>query len=398
MSSQSLSQVRSVTALASLYIVRMLGLFMVLPVLALAGDDYNTDDVFLLGIALGVYGATQALLQIPYGILSDRFGRKPLIMVGLFVFAAGSLIAAFAETTTGLIIGRALQGGGAIAGVIMAAVGDITSEDNRTKAMAAIGAAIGIAFALALVIGPFISSLWGVRWIFGVSVVLALVGVAIVFWGLSAMPSVFVSSIDLSATKPLVGDPDLMRLCLGVFILHAVLMALFIVFPLLLQSVGLAKSAHSWVYLSVMFVAFVLMLPLMILGERNQQLKFIFLCVLLVLVGVLLLFATVVVGMWLIIVGMLVFFVGFNYLEASLPSLMSKVVPGNQRGLGSGIFSTCQFLGAAVGGILGGWLYTRLGVQAVFLMCASTVFVWWLVALGMRVPKPIKVSAKNVVA
>ncbi|MBX2807986.1 MAG: MFS transporter [Cellvibrionaceae bacterium] len=398
MPSQPLSQVRSVTALAALYIVRMLGLFMVLPVLALAGAEYGTDNMLLLGIALGIYGATQALLQIPYGLLSDRFGRKPLIVIGLLVFALGSLIAACAESIGGLIIGRALQGGGAIAGVIMAAVGDLTTEENRTKAMAAIGAAIGLAFALALVIGPLISSVGGVRWVFGLTVVLTVVAIAIVFLYLPTMPPPSESSISLSAIKPLLGEPDLLRLCLGIFVLHAVLTALFIVFPLLLQMIGFAKAIHYRAYLGLMLGAFVLMVPLIVWGERKQQLKLVFLSVLLMLVVVLLAFSMATLDASLVLLGMLVFFVGFNYLEASLPSLMTKLVSGKQRGLGSGIFSTCQFAGAAVGGVLGGYLYNYMGMQAVFFICAAAIFIWWLFALGMRVPKPVKVAPKNVVA
>lgn len=400
MPSSHLTETRSVISLASLYIVRMLGLFMVLPVLSLSGHEYSGSTVFLLGVALGIYGLTQACLQIPYGILSDRYGRKPLIVIGLIIFAAGSVIAAYAETVEGLIIGRALQGAGAIAGVIMAMVGDLTSDANRTKAMAMIGASIGVAFALSLVIGPALTALGGVRWIFWVTLLLSMIGLAILFWGVPPVSSETQKKrLLLSAFESVALNLELWRLNMGIFILHSVLMALFIAIPLLLQSVHIPQIHHAWVYLGVMTSSFFMMVPLIIIGERKQKLKRIFLSVLLVAAAALIALSFIDDDVILILVAMLLFFIGFNYLEATLPSLMSKTIDPSQRGAGSGLFSSCQFLGAAVGGIAGGWIASEYSLSTLLLVCASALVVWWLFALKMVVPaKASHPESENVVA
>jgi MFS family permease len=393
------NETRAVISLSSLYIVRMLGLFMVLPVLTLAGDQYTGSSVFLLGFALGIYGLTQACLQIPYGILSDRFGRKPLIIIGLLIFALGSIIAASANSIEGLILGRALQGAGAIAGVIMAMVADLTTDKSRTKAMATIGASIGVAFALSLVIGPLVTALGGVRAVFWLTLVLSLAGVGILLWLVPAVPEG--KSKPLLSPKGLllvIVQPDLLRLNLGVYILHAVLMALFVVLPHLLESVAIPRDQHAWVYLGVMLVSFCIMVPLIITGERKQCLKTVFLSALAIGIVGMLLLALVPVGRVLVVVAMLLFFIAFNYLEATLPSLMSKTVAADQRGAGSGLFSTCQFLGAATGGIVGGGIYSYVGLMALLLACAALFCLWWLLALGMYVPVQSRVSSENVVA
>ncbi len=393
MSPVKLSESRAVFSLATLYIVRMLGLFMVLPVLVLAGGEYTQSSVFLLGIALGIYGLTQACLQIPFGVLSDRFGRKPLIITGLIIFALGSFIAAMAESVHGLIIGRALQGAGAIAGVIMAMVGDLTSDKTRTKAMATIGASIGVAFALSLVIGPLITTAGGVRWVFWLTLILSLIGIVIVIW--------FVPSVDghhrsrrllsLSSLRIVVVNADLLRLNLGIFMLHAVLMALFVALPIFLQTINIPTSQHAWIYMGVMLISFVLMVPLIIIGERKGIVKRIFLALLMIailaLAGLAVVPSDTDASVVLVLAGMLFFFIGFNYLEATLPSLMSKTVPEAHRGAGSSMFSTCQFLGAAVGGILGGWLFAQFGISVLMLSCAGALLIWWLCACQMSIPK-----------
>jgi MFS family permease len=395
----SSSEARSITSLASLYIVRMLGLFMVLPVLTLSGAEYAGSSVFLLGVALGIYGLTQAFLQIPYGMLSDRYGRKPLIAIGLIVFAIGSGIAASADTVYGLIIGRALQGAGAIAGVVMAMVGDLTSDKNRTKAMASIGASIGVAFALSLVLGPAITAIGGVRWLFWLTLILSGIGLVILIWGVPSIPQASIRRILSSKSmEPVLLNGELWRLNFGIFTLHAVLMALFVILPSMLQSVNIPTLHHSWIYLGIMTSSFFLMIPLIIIGERKHKLKSIFLSVLpisaLALAGLSFINHDVI----FILIAMLLFFIGFNYLEATLPSLMSKTVSPAQRGAGSGLFSTCQFLGAAVGGIAGGWLVSAFSVSVLLLVCSVLLVVWWLLALGMVVPKRTHVAAENVVA
>ena len=399
MSSLLVSETRSVVSLAALYIVRMLGLFMVLPVLALSGSDYTGSSVFLLGVALGIYGLTQACLQIPFGMLSDRYGRKPLIAIGLIIFALGSLVAASAETVYGLILGRALQGAGAIAGVVMAMVADLTSEQSRTKAMAAIGASIGVAFALSLVIGPAVSALGGVRWIFWLTLILSAIGIVILIWGVPALSKEKLSPVLSSESiESVLLNGDLWRLNFGIFILHAVLMGLFLVLPTLLDSVNVPRLHHSWVYLGVMGSSFCLMVPLIVMGERKHKLKGVFLSVLLLAAAALMGSSLWANDVMFILIAMLLFFIGFNYLEATLPSLMSKTISSAQRGAGSGLFSTCQFLGAATGGIVGGWLAADFGPSTLLMVCAVALMLWWLLALTMVVPKRTHIAAENVVA
>ena len=388
------SELRAVIALAALYISRMLGLFLVLPVLVLAGPEYGSDDIFLLGVALGVYGLTQAFLQIPFGLLSDRFGRKALIIIGLVVFMVGSLIAATAEGIYGLIIGRALQGAGAIAGVIMATVSDVTSEKNRTKAMAAIGASIGMAFSLALVLGPLFTTHGGVRAIFFVAAGLTVAGIFITLLFIPShhtlAQSTSTKAIDPSGWKSglkiVLKDHDLMRLNVGIFILHMIMVSLFLVFPTYLLNLGVEAVNHSWVYLAIMMIAFIVMIPLMILGERKKKLKVVFIATLVTMTCVLILLTLMPKTLPVILIGMLIFFIGFNYLEATLPSLMSKTVPVNHRGAGSGVFSTCQFAGAALGGILGGWVFNQWGGSSVFLVSAFAVLTWCWFVKSMKVP------------
>jgi MFS family permease len=400
--STSFSQSRAVSSLAALYIFRMLGLFMVLPVLSLSGDDYVGSNVFLLGVALGIYGLTQALLQIPFGLLSDRFGRKPLIFLGLLLFTAGSVVAALADSIHGLIIGRALQGAGAIAGVIMAMVGDLTSIENRTKAMASIGASIGVAFALALVVGPFIASLTiadvsGIRLLFWAAVVLSVVGVGILFWAIPSAASAQkkVSQLSLVHLKTVINDSQSLLLYLGVFSLHYVLMALFVMMPLLLEQASLPRDDHSWVYLAVMLLSFVVMIPLMIIGEKRQWVKVLILSMIALLVVILTMVGVFSHSLWMLVVCLGVFFIAFNYLEANLPSLLTKILPPESKGAGSGVFATCQFLGAAFGGIVGGHLYSHWGLAAVIISAVAILTIWLIVARGMVIPK--RSSKQNVI-
>lgn len=381
---------RVVGSLAALYAFRMLGLFMVLPVLALYGEEYAGSSPFLLGVALGAYGFSQALLQIPFGVLSDRIGRKPVIVAGLLIFTLGSVLAAQAETMLELILGRLLQGGGAIASAVMALLADLTSEENRTKAMALIGASIGVSFSLALILGPLLASWGGMAAIFWLTGALGLVGIYLVW---KVVPSVgrsgprresgAVPRLLLKTLK----KPDLLRLNLGIFVLHLVLMASFVVVPPLLADLGLARDQHWLVYFPLLAGAFVLMLPFIILAEKRRQIKPVFL-------GAIALLGLMELGLWgggASLVGTLLalfgFFVAFNLLEATLPSLVSKLAPAGGKGTATGIYSSCQFLGAFVGGALGGWLWQSYGSSAVLLMCALFVLAWLLIAWFMRPPR-----------
>ena len=380
-------------SLASLYGFRMLGLFMVLPVLALYQHQYAGASPLLLGLALGVYGLTQAVLQIPLGLLSDKIGRRPVIVAGLLMFVLGSLVAAMADTMIGLVIGRGLQGMGAIASTLMAMVTDLTSEEKRTVAMASIGASIGLSFILAMIIGPLVAAMMGLSGIFWLTALLGITGIGIF---LRFVPNVVSSHsnretrADLSQVGRLLREPTLMRLNFGVFALHLALMAAFVVIPdILANELGLGGDQLWWVYLSLLGGGFVLMIPAMVLGEKFQRQKLSF-CSAVVLLAV----SVLVLG-WqrtalVTPLMLLLFFAAFNLLEASLPSWLSKACPAGSRGTAMGIYSTCQFFGAFVGGILGGWSLQQFGVDGLFIMLGIVMLGWWLAALGLQSPRPMQ--------
>lgn len=378
---------RSVTSLALLYSFRMLGLFMVLPLLALYAADLPGATPSLIGLALGVYGLTQAMLQIPFGWLSDRIGRKPVIVAGLVLFALGSVVAGMADTAAGIIFGRALQGAGAIAGTVMALAADLTREEQRTKAMALIGVSIGLSFAVAFVLGPFVAGQWGLSAVFFLTGVLAVVGIAIVLLGVpSPIANASGSSSTASGVSSLVRsflDPSLARLNFGVFVLHLVLMSCFLIVPQLLEGVaGIPRELHWQIYLPALLLSVVGMLPLLRVAERGGRPQQMFvLGISVVLVAMLVLcFASSAMALYF---GLWAFFVGFNYLEATLPSLVSKTVAGGDKGAALGMYSTCQFFGAFCGGAGGGWLVQYTGVTTTFLVSASLIAIWLLVASRM---------------
>ncbi len=383
---------KTVSSLASLYAFRMLGLFMVLPVLSLYGESYEGSTPFLLGAALGAYGLSQALLQIPFGMLSDRLGRKPVIAAGLLIFAAGSIVAALSESVYGLIIGRALQGGGAIASAIMAMVADLTSDESRTKAMASIGASIGLSFSVALVLGPLLAGFGGLSLLFWVTSGLALVGLVILFQWVptpvvqarghreaGAVPELFWTTLR---------NRELVRLNLGIFTLHFVLMACFVVLPGLLEGrFDVDRGRHWQVYLPLLVLAFLAILPFIIIAEKKRQMKIVFLGAIALLAVPLMLFSLVEKSLFGFLFLLFLFFMAFNLLEASLPSLMSKMAPAGGKGTASGIYSTCQFLGAFAGGVSGGWLLQEKGINAVWLVACALVFLWLMVAAFMAKPR-----------
>jgi len=386
---------RTVASLASLYAFRMLGLFMVLPVLSLYGTDYAGSTPFLLGLALGVYGFSQALLQIPFGMLSDRWGRKPIIVMGLLMFAVGSVVAATADSIYGLILGRFLQGAGAIASAIMALVADLTSDENRTKAMASIGASIGVSFAVALVLGPLISGWGGIEAIFWLTAVLALVGIVILLrWVPSPSPYSTVHR-DAGAVPEMLlqtlRQRELLRLNFGIFVLHFVLMACFVVMPGVLEGpLAIHRDQHWLVYLPILLLSFAAMVPLIIIAEKQRRIKSIF-----VFAVALLAASSVLLGLWQqqlmgFMLALFCFFWAFNLLEATLPSLMSKLAPAGAKGTASGIYSSCQFLGAFAGGVSGGWLVEQHSVASVFILSAVLLTIWCLVAVMMSPPRHLK--------
>ena len=382
---------RTMAALGLLYAFRMLGLLMLLPVLALYAGEFTHSTPILIGLALGSYGLTQALLQIPFGMLSDRVGRKPVIIGGLVLFGLGSMLAANAASIWGVIAGRALQGSGAIASTILALLSDLTRREQRSKAMAFIGMSIGFTFILALLLGPWLSSAYGVRAIFWSTALLACFGLVIIIWLVPTVARASAFDEGTTAAASLIGrvlhDGELSRLNLGIFCLHLVLTSTFVALPLLLRdTLGLEPGQHAWVYISVLGAAFFAMLPLMVLGERRGLIKQVLLLAIALLALALLVLSQGGGQAGLLLGAMFVFFLAFNLLEATLPSLVSKLVFPAGKGTAMGVYSTCQFMGAFCGGVGGGVLMQHYGPAGVFAMSALVVLLWLLVARTMASP------------
>lgn len=381
---------RSVFALASVYAVRMLGLFMVMPVFILLGDGLEGATPALLGFAIGAYGLSQALLQIPFGMLSDRVGRKRMIYIGLILFAAGSILAGSTDSIYVVIAGRLLQGAGAIASVLMALLSDLTREEERTKAMATVGISIGLSFSVSLVLGPLLGSAWGLSGIFYATAVLAMIALFIVS-RVVPTPHHHKISADTHPAKAMLGrvlrDNRLLRLDFGIFVLHLVLTSLFLVFPTVLQNqLGLASGSHWWFYLSVMVTSFFAMVPFIIIGEKKRKMKPV-LCGAIALLTLATAGLAGVSGSLMVAWGVLFFFfMAFNLLEASLPSLISKEAPAASRGTAMGVYSTSQFMGAFLGGALGGFLLQQVGIEGVVWFMVVVLGLWLIVALTMPVP------------
>ncbi len=382
---------RAVFSLAGIYALRMMGLFMILPVFALYAETLEGYTPALIGLAIGIYGLTQAALQIPFGMASDHFGRKPVIILGLIIFAIGSVVAATADTMNGVIFGRALQGAGAIAAAVMALVADLTREEKRLGAMAIIGMSIGVAFAVSLVMGPLFSNWIGVDGIFWLTAVLALVAIAVLHF---VVPNPVRSVLHRDAQtvpaqlKNVIRDPQLLRLNFGIMILHMMLTATFVVLPLALRDhAGLVAEQHWYIYLPVMVFAMLLMVPFIIIAEKKRRMKTVFTASVLVLGIGQLIFMFGYNSITSIVLGLFIFFTAFNVLEASLPSLVAKMVSPDNKGTAMGMYSSSQFLGAFFGGVLGGWLYGAMGFEAVFGLCAGMAAVWFLVAATMQSPR-----------
>ena len=377
----------------------MLGLFMVLPVLALATADYPDFTPLMLGMTLGAYGLTQAILQIPLGLLSDRIGRHPVIIGGLLMFIAGSVVAALADTMAGLVFGRALQGTGAIASTLMALVADLTVEQNRSKAMAAIGGSIGFSFMLAMMLGPVLTANFGLSGVFWATALLGVIGVFVAFFLIPKAASMRrnrESMADTRQMKGLLREPNLMRLNFGIFALHFALMAAFVAIPTMLSNeLGINESNLPWVYLGLLGGGFFVMLPLMILAEKFGYQKLIFI----VSVAIMALATAVLSGQRgpsLTPLMLLIFFAGFNLLEATLPSWLSKMCPVGNRGTAMGIYSTSQFFGAFAGGLAGGWSLHEFGVDGLFVTITLILLIWAFVSVGLKSPRPLQTVVLSV--
>lgn len=384
---------RASIGLAGIYGLRMLGLFIILPIFALYAEALpGGHSHFLIGIALGAYGLTQAILQIPAGWLSDRYGRKPVIVVGLLLFAAGSFIAASADDIYWIIAGRIIQGAGAINAAVMALTADLTREEHRTKAMAMIGMTIGVTFSISMVLSPLLYKHIGMHGIFNLIGVLSFVSIAVVLW-IIPNPKItrFHSDTEANTSKlaEVLRNKDLLRMDFGVFTLHAILMSVFMQVPFILRADGL-DAQHQWqVYLPVMLIAFVLMVPPIIIAEKKAKLKqvFMFAIGLAVLAQLGLIFLQG--SIWGVAVSLLVFFSAFNVLEATQPSIVSKIAPLAAKGTAMGVFSSVQFFGAFFGSAMGGLLMQVFDGNAALIFAVVMLLLWLAVASGMRAPRPL---------
>ena len=381
-------------ALAGIFALRMLGLFMLLPVLAIYAARLPAATPLLVGLALGIYGLTQGLLQIPFGMASDRFGRKRVITIGLLVFAAGSVVAALADSMAGLIIGRAIQGGGAVSAAVLALTADLTGEAQRTKAMAAIGVSIGAVFLLSLMFAPLLQSAIGVAGIFWLSAGLGLAAVAVLWW---VVPDPGSGSGSLSSRPEatswtarfggILADRQLLRLNCGVFCLHLMLTAVFVTLPaLLLAKSDLPLAGHWKLYAPVLLLSVVGMIPLVLLGSRDRSVGLAFTgAVALLLPATTAMAWAAGQGITALLAALWLFFVAFNALEAMLPSLVSRIAPATGKGAAIGVYNTFQFLGMFAGGLIAGWLSGRFGAHSVYWFCALAAGLW--LAAAVTAPK-----------
>ena len=393
------TELRASASLAAIYMLRMIGMFLILPVFAVMSRDLSDATPALVGLAISAYGLTQAVFQIPFGLWSDRYGRKKLIALGLLIFAGGSAVAAGSDSIYGIIAGRALQGAGAVAAVVMALAADLTREEHRTKAMAMIGISIGISFALSMVTGPVLTRWLGLSGLFWIIAVLALVAIVVLF---TVVPNPVVSRFHRDAeARPaafadVLKNPELLRLDFGIFCLHLILTATFVVLPVLLKDRLLMDTPTHWqVYLPVFVLAMGSMVPFVILAEKKRRMKAVFVA----FIGLVALadagFAALSTTFWGLFILLYLFFTAFNLLEATLPSMISKIAPPDLKGTAMGIYSTAQFLGAFAGGAGGGWLHGRFGTEAVFVYCAGVAALWLLVAMGMKPPRHVSTLLLN---
>ena len=386
----SRAEARSAASMAGIYALRMLGLFMILPVFALYAEELDGFTPALAGLAIGIYGMTQALLQIPFGLVSDRIGRKPVIVFGLLVFAAGSVLAARADSILLVILGRALQGAGAIAAAVMALAADLIREEHRVKAMAMIGMSIGASFALAMVLGPLLNSSIGVPGIFWLTALLALAGIVTVIW---VVPNPVISRVHRDAEAvpaqfaAVLRDTQLLRIDFGIFALHLILTATFVVLPLALRDMaGLPAEKHWEVYLPALLLSLPLAVPFIIQAEKHQRIKPVFVGAMLVVALAELALSRFHSQVLSIGILMFVFYAAFNLLEAILPSLIAKLAPPDSKGTAMGFYSSAQFFGAFVGGTLGGWLHGRFGLARCTCFARGGLL-WLVVAVGMQSPR-----------
>jgi len=383
-------EIRAVSSLAAVFSLRLLGLFMIYPVFADYARHLSGATPYKTGLALGIYGLSQGLLQIPFGLLSDKIGRKPMIVLGLLIFAGGSVVAALSTSIDGVIAGRVLQGAGAIGSVVLALVADLTSEESRTKAMAMVGITIGMSFMAALVAGPLLAGLVGVAGIFWLMAGLALIGIAVTEF-IVPRPRILRVHRDAETVPAMLGsilrNGELLRLDFGIFALHVMLTASFLVMPALLHARLHVNSHSQWiVYLPVLAVSVAVMVPAIIIAEKYRRMKSVFVGAVAALVASQFMLAVGKDDVRVVLAAITLFFAGFNVMEASLPSLVTKTAPSEAKGTAAGIYSSSQFLGIFVGGIVGGWIHQAAGSASVFAYAGGLGLIWLLVAVTMKQP------------
>lgn len=380
------SERRASVALAGLFACRMLGLFLLLPVFAVAARGLpGGDDPARVGLALGMYGLTQAFMQIPFGLASDRWGRRPVVLAGLLLFVIGSVVCAQADDVFWITVGRAIQGAGAISAAVTAWLADATRDEVRTRAMAMVGGSIGLSFAVSLVAAPLLVGAWGLPGLFWTIACLGLASLAVARWVVPVVPRGDARSMQGARMGEVLRHPDLLRLNFGVFVLHFVQVSLFVVAPALLAHTGDLDTQALWkVYLPIILVSFVLMVPVVFVAETRRAHRGALLASVAGLALVCGLLPLAVDGFYALVAGLTGFFVAFNVLEALQPSLVSRVAPQAYKGLALGFYNTAQAAGLFAGGAVGGTLAAHAGAPGVFLAAAGLAVVWLAVGWGMR--------------
>lgn len=378
---------RSALSLGSIFALRMLGLFLILPVFAVYARHLpGGESAFAVGLTLGIYGLTQGILQIPFGAASDRWGRKPVIAAGLLIFAAGSILAALGSDIWTVMAGRALQGMGAVSAAVTAMISDSVRDRVLTKAMAIVGSSIGLTFAFSLVASPVLAHYIGVSGLFWLTAVLSLAAVWVTYRVVPDAPLVRKEAGTGSDWKATVFNPDLLRLNAGIFILHMAMMAVFVVIPVEMSRLSLPVSEHWQVYLPAVILSFGVLMPSISRAERAGKMKTLFLAAVLLLACVFAGFAAADDSLAAIGVLLFAFFCGFNILEATLPSFVSRTADASAKGLALGVYNTTQSIGLFVGGALGGWLSQTFGRTGVYAFCLVMTLVWFFIARGMTPP------------